>query len=163
MTRALSICSHFYVCMSILTLLLIIIFYFRNFQGLSPESAERWMKKLPTAKIPVAGTEGADFREHALVQQIPKQDLSIKYCQHVDSPHRSSYADFVSARNDVAIDVAVAVDSAKPGADCYKCAGAIDDGLAVMAPKYGLSTFWHPQCFSCSVCDEFLVSQDLAY
>ncbi len=46
--------------------------------------------------------------------------------------------------------------------ECRKCGksiGVLD--IAVIAPKFGEEVVWHPNCFSCIVCDELLV--DLTY
>lgn len=45
---------------------------------------------------------------------------------------------------------------------CVKCGGVVEPGqLAVFAPKFGETSVWHPACFTCNSCDQFLV--DLTY
>jgi prickle len=140
------------------------------------------MKLLPEPKIPKLGTPGTDHREAQLAQQLPKQDLSLKQCQHISSRDQTSYQDFICARNDIALDIGHAIviprdvdnnhakhvnDSNLGGGgcvvgNCRKCKGALTGGdLAVVAPRFGLRDFWHPGCFTCTTCDEILV--DLTY
>ena len=120
------------------------------------------MRQIPTEKVPKLETDGEKYRELQLVYQLPKQDLSLKYCHHVESSQQASFQEFVTARNDIALDVGHPVDSAKERTRCYKCKKTIvAGGLAVMAPRFGLTTFWHPACFTCSMCEELLV--DLTY
>ena len=45
---------------------------------------------------------------------------------------------------------------------CRKCSETMKVGdLAVVAPRFALRDFWHPACFTCTVCEELLV--DLSY
>ena len=126
------------------------------------------MRLLPAEKVPKLNTDGEKYRDQQLVYQLPKQDLSLKYCHHVEAAHHTSFQDFVCARNDIALDVGHAVDGVKErnngsAACCNKCRKAIGScngggGLAVIAPRFGISTMWHPACFTCTTCDELLVS-----
>jgi hypothetical protein len=43
--------------------------------------------------------------------QIPKQDLALAYCKHVESQHHSSYDDFINARNEIALDIGYVKDN----------------------------------------------------
>ena len=64
-----------------------------------------WACLHPEGKLPKLGTEGETYRQHQLTLQLPKQDLSLKHCQHVSGQRdRASYQDFVCARNDIAMD-----------------------------------------------------------
>ena len=75
---------------------------------------------------------------------------------------QTSYNAFVSARNDVALDVGHVLDLCKNRANCGACSKTISVGsVAVVAPKLGPHVLWHPACFSCSACSELLV--DLTY
>lgn len=39
--------------------------------------------------------------------------------------------------------------------ECHKCRGILEKNeMAVIAPKLGESTGWHPPCFVCNVCDQ---------
>ena len=53
--------------------------------------------------------EGVAYREAQLLQQLPKQDLSLKSTHHISQRDQSSYQDFICARNDIALDVGHAV------------------------------------------------------
>ena len=125
--------------------------------------------------------DGVAYREAQLLQQLPKQDLSLKSTHHISQRDQSSYQDFICARNDIALDVGHAVvitkdlnptnakDEAKEvssssisAGSCRKCQGNMNIGdLAVVAPRFALRDYWHPACFTCTVCDEILV--DLCY
>lgn len=37
--------------------------------------------------------------------QLPKQDLALAYCKHVEPMYYKSYEDFVNARNEIALDI----------------------------------------------------------
>ncbi len=143
------------------------------------------MSKLPSTKVPKLETDGEAHREAQLLYQLPRQDLSLRFCQHVSQRDHSSFQDFMCARNDIALDVGYAVVLPETAADfakdsvnnnnnnnnntngkvtskCKKCNGGLGVGdLAVVAPRFGLRTFWHPACFTCTTCDEILV--DLTY
>lgn len=43
-----------------------------------------------------------------MVVQLPKQDLALTYCKHVDQRHHQSYEDFINARNEIALDIGYA-------------------------------------------------------
>ena len=125
--------------------------------------------------------DGVAYREAQLLQQLPKQDLSLKSTHHISQRDQSSYQDFICARNDIALDVGHAVvitkdlnptnakdetkevsSSSISAGSCRKCQGNMNIGdLAVVAPRFALRDYWHPACFTCTVCDEILV--DLCY
>lgn len=45
---------------------------------------------------------------------------------------------------------------------CPKCKEIVEPrSLAVLAPKFGDSMLWHPDCFECSECNNLLI--DLTY
>lgn len=145
--------------------------------GIPHARVDEWMRTLPDQKVPKLGSSGETYRETQLLHQLPKQDLSLKHCQHVAAKDMSSYQDFICARNDIALDVghalvvpaqkAAAVDKTnkeepEPAGSCRKCKkDMFAADLAVVAPRFGLKTYWHPACFTCTGCDEFLV--DLTY
>lgn len=58
--------------------------------------------------MPKLGTAGEKYRDKQLAYQLPKQDLALAYCKHVDPTHYNSYEDFVNARNEIALDIAYA-------------------------------------------------------
>lgn len=43
-----------------------------------------------------------------MVVQLPKQDLALTYCKHVEQRHHQSYEDFINARNEIALDIGYA-------------------------------------------------------
>ncbi len=126
---------------------------------------ETWMRLLPEEKVPKVDSDGERYRELQLVYQLPKQDLEERHCHHLASAEgRKAFRDFASARNDVALDVAVAAehkvkgDGGDVGDKCAKCSEDINGGsMAVVAPRIGVKSAWHPSCFTCTTCDELLV------
>lgn len=40
--------------------------------------------------------------------QLPKQDLALAYCRHVEPTQAASFEDFITARNEIALDIAYA-------------------------------------------------------
>lgn len=111
--------------------------------------------------MPKIGASGERYRDKQIAIQLPKQDLAMAYCKHVDTQHRSSYEDFVSARNEIALDIGYIKD-APHSTKCVGCNEQLAQGdMTVIAPKFPDNMLWHPKCFCCSVCEELLV--DLTY
>ncbi|XP_034483972.1 prickle planar cell polarity protein 3-like isoform X1 [Drosophila innubila] len=121
----------------------------------------RYFDQLPEEKVPRLGSEGARVREQQISYQLPKQDLSLEHCKHLEVQHEASFEDFVTARNEIALDIAYIKD-APYDEHCAHCDNEIGAGeLIVAAPKFVESVMWHPKCFTCSTCNELLV--DLTY
>ncbi|XP_034108525.1 prickle planar cell polarity protein 3 isoform X6 [Drosophila sulfurigaster albostrigata] len=121
----------------------------------------RYFDQLPEEKVPRLGSEGARVREQQISYQLPKQDLSLEHCKHLEVQHEASFEDFVTARNEIALDIAYIKD-APYDEHCAHCDNEIAAGeLIVAAPKFVESVMWHPKCFTCSTCNELLV--DLTY
>ena len=55
--------------------------------------------------MPHLGSSGEKYRDKQLMLQLPKQDLALAYCKHVDNIHQSCYEDFINARNEIALDI----------------------------------------------------------
>ncbi|XP_011181337.2 prickle planar cell polarity protein 3 isoform X5 [Zeugodacus cucurbitae] len=121
----------------------------------------RYFEQLPLDKVPKIGAEGARYREQQIAYQLPKQDLSLQHCKHLEEQHEVSFEDFVTARNEIALDIGYIKD-APYDEHCAHCEGEINTGeMVVAAPKFVESVMWHPRCFTCSTCNELLV--DLTY
>ena len=56
--------------------------------GLSPNRVEEYMRQLPSEKVPKVGSVGERYRNIQLNLQLPKQDLSTKYCTHLEQQHQ---------------------------------------------------------------------------
>ncbi|KAF6212014.1 hypothetical protein GE061_012532 [Apolygus lucorum] len=129
--------------------------------GLPPYKVDQYYKCLPQDKVPKLGTSGEKYREKQLMIQLPKQDLALAYCRHVDPAHHTSYDDFITARNEIALDIAYAKECTAR-TDCPECGRSVNPGeVGVLAPKFGDKILWHPACFICSHCKHLLV--DLTY
>ncbi|XP_073842155.1 four and a half LIM domains protein limpet isoform X3 [Musca autumnalis] len=131
-------------------------------QGIRVSSRiNRYFEQLPLEKVPKIGSEGARYREQQISYQLPKQDLSLEHCKHLEDVHEASYEDFVTARNEIALDIGYIKD-APYDEHCAHCEGEINVGdMVVAAPKFVESVMWHPRCFTCNTCNELLV--DLTY
>ncbi|XP_061395126.1 prickle planar cell polarity protein 3-B isoform X1 [Musca vetustissima] len=131
-------------------------------QGIRVSSRiNRYFEQLPVEKVPKIGSEGARYREQQISYQLPKQDLSLEHCKHLEDVHEASYEDFVTARNEIALDIGYIKD-APHDEHCAHCEGEINVGdMVVAAPKFVESVMWHPRCFTCNTCNELLV--DLTY
>lgn len=66
---------------------------------------QRFFDSLPEDKVPKIGSTGERHRDKQLAYQLPKQDLSLGYCKHVEPQNQASYEDFVAARNEIALDI----------------------------------------------------------
>ncbi|XP_050342796.1 protein espinas isoform X2 [Nymphalis io] len=102
------------------------------------------------------------WRTKALATQLPKQDLSLAHCRHIDDTHRKQFEDFVAARNEIALDIGLACQHHGPSVECMGCTKTIRNGnVVIQAPRINEEALFHPACFTCSECDELLV--ELAY
>ncbi|KAK3913259.1 Prickle planar cell polarity protein 3, partial [Frankliniella fusca] len=130
--------------------------------GLPSHKIAEYFSSLPADKVPQLGGPGEKHRDRQLVSQLPKQDLALAYCRHVDKQHHASYEDFIHARNEIALDIGYVQDHASQDLDCPECGRTVAaHEVAVVAPKLGANMRWHPACFTCSQCHELLV--DLTY
>lgn len=55
--------------------------------------------------MPRLGSSGEKYRDKQLILQLPKQDLALAYCKHVENNQQSGYEDFINARNEIALDI----------------------------------------------------------
>lgn len=87
--------------------------------------------------MPEIDTPGERYREQQLSYQWPKQDLALNYCNHIESQNKASYEDFVTGRNEIALDIAYVKDISNGPVACINCDDDIEKGdLAVIAPKF---------------------------
>jgi len=61
--------------------------------------------------VPRLGSPGEKYRDKQLMLQLPKQDLALAYCKHVETQHHPSYEDFINARNEIALDIGYVKDN----------------------------------------------------
>ena len=94
--------------------------------------------------MPIIDSAGERHREKQLSLQLPKQDLALAYCHHVEPQNESSYEDFVAGRNELALDIGYVKDATYL-TKCVECESKIFQGdLAVMAPKFRDQVSAHP-------------------
>ncbi|XP_023309799.1 prickle-like protein 2 [Anoplophora glabripennis] len=123
-------------------------------------TVDQYYSTLPSEEVPKLGSKGEMLRSQRIVRQLPKQDLSLSACKFVEPEYASSYQDFISGRNQVALDVGIAK-ATPPNSMCADCSKPIHGTqISVAAPRLG-DAVWHPACFKCKTCDDLLV--DLAY
>ncbi|XP_032511304.2 prickle planar cell polarity protein 3 isoform X2 [Danaus plexippus] len=140
--------------------------YDNSLPGLTAKQTELYFSSLADRTPTLGGATGQAawraWRTRALAVQLPQQDLSLAHCKHIDDAHRKHYEDFVAARNEIALDIGVALQHYGQPLDCMGCSKSIrNGGMAVQAPKISEEAYFHPACFTCSECDELLV--ELAY
>ncbi|PVD28899.1 hypothetical protein C0Q70_11494 [Pomacea canaliculata] len=130
--------------------------------GLSRKKIEEYMDQLPNHKVPRVGSQGERYRDLQIIKQLPKQDLSDRYCRHLlESSEHKEFRIFRELRDQVAMDFGTVIE-APLETTCFSCKGEIDKGeLVVKALKVGEDCSWHPACFVCHTCEELLV--DLTY
>lgn len=85
---------------------------YRNITHYFPFQTELyWNSLAERAPTGLGGATGAAawraWRTRALASQLPKQDLSLAHCRHIDENHRKQYEDFVAARNEIALDIGI--------------------------------------------------------
>lgn len=96
----------------------------------------RYFETLPEEKVPKIDSIGERYREKQIAYQLPKQDLALSYCKHIEPQHNASYEDFVTARNELALDIGYVTD-ATVTTNCVECDGKIQSSdMAVIAPKF---------------------------
>lgn len=96
----------------------------------------RYFEALPEDKVPRIDSPGDRYRDKQIAYQLPKQDLALSYCKHIEPENHASYEDFVSGRNEIALDIGHVKD-APATVSCTACDGKIQQGeLAVIAPKF---------------------------
>lgn len=72
---------------------------------LTSAKIQRYFESLPSEKVPKLGTSGDKWRDKQLAYQLPKQDLAMTYCKNIEEENRASFEDFVSMRNEIALDI----------------------------------------------------------
>lgn len=82
---------------------IIILFYY--FLNCISNQIQRYFDALPEDKVPKIGSTGERHRDKQLAYQLPKQDLALNYCKHIEPQNQASYEDFVAARNEIALDI----------------------------------------------------------
>ena len=67
---------------------------------------EEYMDQLPNHKVPRVGTPGERYRDLQLIRQLPKQDLSDRYCKALEDPSETKeFRIFRELRDQVAMDI----------------------------------------------------------
>ena len=67
---------------------------------------EEYMDQLPNHKVPRVGTPGERYRDLQLIRQLPKQDLSDRYCKALEDPSEiKEFRIFRELRDQVAMDI----------------------------------------------------------
>lgn len=117
---------------------------------------QRYFESLPEEKVPKTDSVGERYREKQISYQLPKQDLALNYCKHLEPQHHASYEDFLAARNELALDIGYVTDATVTSTKCVECDGKIHSGdMAVIAPKFRdeVSLSRIPLIVLCVVCE----------
>ncbi|KAJ8969222.1 hypothetical protein NQ317_002519 [Molorchus minor] len=103
-------------------------------------AVDQYYSTLPSEDVPKLGTVGETNRSKRLVRQLPQKDLSLSACKFVESEHTTSYQDFVTGRNQVALDIGMAK-PAPPNSECVHCTKPIDGHQPVVTLRDWESPF----------------------
>ncbi|CAF0713992.1 unnamed protein product [Brachionus calyciflorus] len=128
-----------------------------------------FFKEFPIEKIPIHATQGINERKKNLFRQIPKQDISPNFCDHLKNKKTfQSYLKFTSKRDFSALDIGICMKNSNQDISCKNCDQNIEkDSIYVHASdrstylSKNYKNLYHPDCFKCSTCNEFLA--DLVY
>lgn len=78
------------------------------FFSLNYDQIDLFFENYPTNNIPRLGTYGEKWREKALMQQMPKQDISKDFCKFLSGDlSQKRYISFLEERNLKALDIGV--------------------------------------------------------
>ncbi|CAF3092478.1 unnamed protein product [Rotaria socialis] len=129
--------------------------------GLKAEQVRQFFKCFPEDKVPFLNSIGEKYRARLLETQLPPQDSDPKYCRALTEDEKNELRTFNEQQRHNAFGRGVAkqlllTQSPLP---CRACQNLIDSGsICVYAERAGRTGFWHPQCFTCIQCKEFLVN-----
>jgi len=130
--------------------------------GLKAEQVRQFFKCFPEDKVPFLNSIGEKYRTRMLEDQLPPHDSDPKYCRTLTEDEKNELRIFNEQQRHNALGRGSArqlplTQSPMPCRGCQK--KLIDSGsICVFAERAGRTGLWHPQCFNCTQCKEFLVN-----
>ncbi|XP_065181862.1 testin-like [Sycon ciliatum] len=119
------------------------------------DTVERFMQELPKELRPVTTPQGIKQWHQLQVNQFPLHDVSVANSN--DDQHAATgRQQFVAMREKEFAEGTVVL--SKPNEICEHCSLDIADGSMAVHSEKLPGKAWHPSCFVCSTCDEFLVN-----
>ncbi|CAF1238783.1 unnamed protein product [Rotaria magnacalcarata] len=129
--------------------------------GLKAEQVRQFFKCFPEDKVPFLNSIGEKYRTKMLEEQLPPHDSDPKYCRTLTEDERNELKIFNEQQRHNALGRGSArqLPLTQSPMPCRGCQNLIDSGsICVFAERAGRAGLWHPQCFTCKQCNEFLVN-----
>ncbi|CAF2479428.1 unnamed protein product [Rotaria sp. Silwood2] len=129
--------------------------------GLKAEQVRQFFKCFPEDKVPFLNSIGEKYRTKMLEIQIPPQDSDVKYCRSLSEDEKNELRTFNEQQRHNAFGRGIAkqLPLTQSPVPCRGCQKLIDSGsICIYAERAGRNGLWHPQCFTCKQCKEFLVN-----
>jgi len=129
--------------------------------GLKAEQVRLFFKHFPEEQIPYVNSPGEKYRTRMLEEQLPPHDSDPKYCRSLSEDEKNELRIFNEQQryNALGRGVAKQLPLTQSPIPCRCCKKSIESGsICVYAERAGRHGFYHPQCFTCVQCKEFLVN-----
>jgi len=129
--------------------------------GLKAEQVRQFFKCFPEDKVPFLNSIGEKYRTKMLEEQLPPHDSDPKYCRSLTEDEKNELRIFNEQQRHNALGRGSArqLPLTQSPMPCRGCQKLIDSGsICVFAERAGRTGLWHPQCFNCTHCKEFLVN-----
>ncbi|CAF1090295.1 unnamed protein product [Didymodactylos carnosus] len=121
----------------------------------------QFFKCLPEEKVPYINSIGEKYRTKKLEEQLPPHDSDPKHCRYLTEEEKNELKIFSEQQRQSALGRGTAkqISLTQPSLTCCGCQKSIESGsVAVHAERGGRNGYWHPQCFACKICKEFLAN-----
>lgn len=129
--------------------------------GLKAEQVRQFFKCFPEDKVPFLNSIGEKYRTKMLEEQLPPHDSDPKYCRSLNEDEKNELRIFNEQQRHNALGRGSArqLSLTQSPIPCRGCQTLIESGsICVFAERAGRTGLWHPQCFICTQCKEFLVN-----
>ncbi|CAF1136286.1 unnamed protein product [Rotaria sordida] len=129
--------------------------------GLKAEQVRQFFKCFSEDKVPFLNSIGEKYRTKMLEEQLPPHDSDPKYCRSLNEDEKNELRIFNEQQRHNALGRGSArqLPLTQSPIPCRGCQKLIDSGsICVFAERAGRTGLWHPECFTCKQCKEFLVN-----
>ncbi|CAF1314709.1 unnamed protein product [Rotaria sordida] len=129
--------------------------------GLKAEQVRQFFKCFSEDKVPFLNSIGEKYRTKMLEIQLPPQDSDVKYCRSLNEDEKNELRTFNEQQRHNAFGRGIAkqLPLTQSPLPCRGCQKLIDSGsICIYVERAGRNGLWHPQCFNCIQCKEFLVN-----